>query len=56
MKQMQKEVEVHVYQHGISEIKDIDDLEYANYTLHDSDDEPPLPWHCFMYLRMSGCM
>jgi hypothetical protein len=45
MKAMQKEVEVHIYQHGGQEISDVDDLEYEHYTLHEADEVLPLKWY-----------
>ncbi len=41
---MQKEVEVHVYQHGAQEILTVDDFGYEHYTLHEADEVLPLKW------------
>ena len=44
MKAMQKEVEVHIYQHGKQELADTDDFDYEHYTLHEADEVLPLKW------------
>ena len=45
MKAMQKEVEVHIYQHGEQELADADDFDYEHYTLHEADEVLPLKWY-----------
>jgi hypothetical protein len=44
MKAMQKEVEVHIYQHGTQELAGVDEFDYEHYTLHEADEVPPLKW------------
>ena len=41
---MQKEVEVHIYQHGAQELADVDGFDYEHYTLHEADEVLPLKW------------
>ena len=38
---MQKEVEVHIYQHGTQELVDVDYLDYEHYTFHEAYEIPP---------------
>jgi hypothetical protein len=38
IKAIQKQVEVHIYQHGTQELTDVDELGYEHYTLHNADE------------------
>ena len=45
IKAIQKQVEVHIYQHGTQELTDVDELGYEHYTLHNADETSPLKWY-----------